>query len=168
MAGPAPRDPAKLLRRNKATTSSVLDASGDLMEWPDLPPLRVKRVLEERDDDSGVWTRREWIEDRDYQRATVDWYGSWAEHPQAEVLLMSDRQAIARTAILLDGILAGRDHSAGAFKAVDAAMARFGEALVDRWRMKLAIDRSHSASPGPVDDNEDDELAELRRLRSAG
>jgi len=104
-----------------------------------------------------------------YCQATLDWYADLQCDPQCATWLRSDRRELARLAILMDTVFSGRDHSAGAFKALDSSLARFATTLQDRWRMKIAVDRKGAPTSAVGDDDGDemDELAALRATRPA-
>lgn len=169
MPGPAPRDPATLSRRNRATTEQVIDASGDDGSWPNLPPLRLKIQKTEYDPETGLTTTVADTVPGRYRPATRAWYREMQEMPQASALLRPDRVEIARLALLVDEIYSGRTNTPAAHAAVEKSLARFAVTLQDRWRMKLAVERGAKATVGAFSDDEDqlDELAQLRATRPA-
>lgn len=109
--GPAPKDSAARVRRNKPEALTVIAADGET-HGPDLP------------------------ESIDWPDATRDWWLTWRTCPQAQTFTDTDWSFLLDTAVLHMAFWDG-DRSVAAELRLRAA--KFGATPEDRARLKIAV-----------------------------
>jgi hypothetical protein len=109
--GPAPKDPSERRRRNAAPEMAVV-APDDQVRGPELP-------------DGYEWPA-----------ATLAWWTTWRESPQAQMFLATDWDYLLDTAVLhAEFWLGDRSVEAG----LRLRVAKFGATPEDRQRLRFSV-----------------------------
>jgi hypothetical protein len=136
--GPAPKDPATRVRRNKTPTTSTSSSDGRL-RGPALPPLLGEP----------------------WHPATVKWWANWRKSPQAKTWIDTDWDYLLDTALMHHTMWAnGRWDFASE---VRLRVAKFGATPADRLSLHLTIEQPKSDSARPASDGVVTDISSRRK-----
>lgn len=111
--GPAPKDPAKRVRRNAdPKPTQQLEADGEL-HGPELPEL-----------------------EEPWPAPTVRWWDTWRRSPQAQTMTATDWDFLLDTALLHARFWRG---DAGMAAELRLRVAKFGATSEDRMRLRMQV-----------------------------
>lgn len=125
--GPAPKDPAQRVRRNKDTNQSFfLSSNGDLV-GPDLPS------------------------DREWGQATRDYYDTWRRSPQSRAFESTDWPILHLYMVAYDDLMyhshPGKGISTLKLAEVRQGLSKFGATVEDRQKLRMSIIHGEELSP---------------------
>jgi len=110
--GPAPKDPAERVRRNKPDAPTIVVADDGETHGPELP------------------------EGFEWPAATCDWWETWRRSPQAQTFTDTDWSFLIDTAVLHAEFWLGNRSLAAELR---LRSAKFGATPEDRARLKLEV-----------------------------
>jgi hypothetical protein len=131
--GPAPKDPATRVRRNKTGPTSRVAADGRLRG----PALPKSGVYDSHTECFLLWHPQ-----------TVSWWNNWRRSPQASTFTATDWDYLLDTALMHHKMWAnGRWDFASE---VRLRVAKFGATPEDRMRLKMELETPGKRQPVPV------------------
>lgn len=115
--GPAPKDPAKRIRRNAPTVPTTVVTDDGELRGPDLP------------------------QPYSWHPQTRSWWETWRRSPQAQTMTATDWDFMLDTAVLHTGMWMGEAKLAAE---VRLRVAKFGATPEDRARLRMQVDEAPS------------------------
>ena len=135
--GPAPKDPAKRVRRNVDPVPTTVVAADDVLRGPELP------------------------QPYSWHPQTRAWWDTWRRSPQAQAMTATDWDFMLDTAVLHTGMWMGEAKLAAE---VRLRVAKFGATPEDRARLRIQVDEASATAP---DERPASRYAHLRAVKPA-